>query len=151
MIAERIELFAAQGQNGVFFGGQTGGDQTGDQGQRHTDAHQNHAADGRQRGDVADLGQMGDDGVDGDAQQHRQTNAGNAGGKAHDEGLGIEDAGNILLAGADGTQDADLFGALQHRDIGDDTDHNGGNHQRDGHKAHRRAAGFGEYKLYSFM
>ena len=45
-----------------------------------------------------------------------------------------------MLGGTDGAQNADLLAALQHADIGDDTDHDGGHHQRDGHKGHQHIA-----------
>ena len=47
---------------------------------------------------------------------------------------------DVLLAGADGAQDADLLGALQHRDISDDPDHDAGDDQRYADKGHQYIA-----------
>ena len=45
-----------------------------------------------------------------------------------------------MLGSTNGTQNADLLAALQHTDIGDDADHDGGDHQRDGYKGHQYVA-----------
>ena len=81
-----------------------------------------------------------DEHVAGDQQNQAQAHAHAAGAQTDDEGLGVEYLRDVALGCADGTQDADLLAALQHADIGDDADHDGGHHQRDGHKGHQHVA-----------
>ena len=81
-----------------------------------------------------------DEHVAGDQQNQAQAHAHTAGAQTDDEGLGVEYLRDVALGRADGTQDADLLAALQHADIGDDADHDGGHHQRDGHKGHQHVA-----------
>ena len=67
--------------------------------------------------------------VDREEQQPRHNDADHTGQHADDEGLGVEDGGNVPLRSADGAQDTDLLGALQNGDVSDDTDHDRGDYQ----------------------
>jgi len=81
-----------------------------------------------------------DEHITGDEQQQAEHYAHHAGAQADDKGLGIEHLRDVVLGSTDGTQDSNLLAALQHADIGDDADHDGGHHQRDGHKSHQHIA-----------
>lgn len=63
-------LLCAQRTHRILFGSASGGDDPGEQGQRHADENQNQ---GRPRGEIsverADAGEMVQDHIDGDAQQ----------------------------------------------------------------------------------
>ena len=83
---------------------------------------------------------MVDEHIAGDEQQQAEHHAHHAGTQADDKGLGVEHLRDVVLGGTDGAQNADLLAALQHADIGDDADHDGGHHQRDRHKGHQHIA-----------
>jgi hypothetical protein len=53
------------------------------------------------------------------------------------EGLGVEDLGNIAFRRADGPEYAYLLCALKHGDIGYNSDHNAGHHQRHAHEGYQ--------------
>ena len=67
-------------------------------------------------------------GVYGDAQEYGRQYAYEPSAQAHNESFGIEHTGDILFRSADGAQNADLLGALEHAYIGDDSDHDAGNY-----------------------
>ena len=80
------------------------------------------------------------DEVDGNQQDQRTQDAHYAGSEALNERFGVEYARDVLLARADGAQDADLFRALEHGDVGDDADHDRRHDEGDGHKADEHIA-----------
>ena len=136
----QLRLLASQRFHRVFPAGGAGGDEAGQEREEHADGHQDDGGLPRQRGHVRHVEQRVDDGVGGYAGQHGQADADDAGREAHDDGLGVEHAADVALAGADGAQDADLLLAFQHRNVGDDADHDGRHHQRDGHERHQHVA-----------
>ena len=83
---------------------------------------------------------MVDQGVARNQNQQRQADADEASRQADDKGLGVEYLGNISFGRANGPENSDLLLPLQHADIGDNADHDGGYHQRDRHKGDQHIA-----------
>ena len=67
--------------------------------------------------------------VDRKGQQPRNHDAQHAREHAEDAGLSVEYAGDVLLPRAQRLEYADFLGALEHRGVGDDADHNQAHHQ----------------------
>ena len=78
--------------------------------------------------------------IGGDQQQFGDQNAHQTGSQTHNEGLCIEHTADIPLGCTHGTENTDLLGSLQNGNVGDDADHNGGNHQRNAHKGNEDIA-----------
>ena len=135
-----MELLCTKGDDGILTGGDAAGDQAGDEGQEHGERHEDQPGERGKGGDIRDTGQAAEDQVRDDGQEQGHQDADDAGGEAHDERLGVKDPGHIPAGGADGPQDADLLGALQHADVGDDPDHNGGNDKGDADKGNEHIA-----------
>ena len=81
-----------------------------------------------------------DDLVDGEDQKPCDAHADQTRAKADDKGLGVEDLGDVALAGTDGPEHADLLGPLHDGDIGDNADHDGGDDQGNGHEGDQNIA-----------
>ena len=73
----------------------------------------------------------------GNAKQDGDGDTDQPGAKTDDHGFRIEHAGNVPFGSADGAKNADFFGAFQNGDIGDNADHDGGNHKRNGNKGNQ--------------
>ena len=78
--------------------------------------------------------------VSGNQNQQRQPDADKAGGQSDDEGLGIEYLRNVSFGGTHCAEDADFLLPLQNTDIGDYTDHNGGNDEGNGDEGNQHIA-----------
>lgn len=80
---------------------------------------------------------MVDDGVSGDEQDECGDDANDASQGTGDECFGIEDFGDVVLAGTECSENADFFSSFQNGDVGDNTDHDGGYDQGDGDKGNQ--------------
>ena len=76
----------------------------------------------------------GDDESGEEAKQFREQQPKNTGDKPLDDGFCAKNANDVLFGSTNGAKNADFFGALQNGDVGDDTNHDGANNERDGHK-----------------
>ena len=130
-----VWLLTPQSDHGVALRGKSCGEEACNKGQQHADANKDEGGSHREdRVEVRDPRQGTQNDVDDQDKDECNTNADHARGKADGDRFRIEDARYVALRGTDGTQNADLLGALQDRDIGDDADHDRGNHERDRHK-----------------
>ena len=73
-------------------------------------------------------------GINRERQGNRRQHTNEAGQEAHNHRLRVKHPLNIALAGANRSQNTDLFAAFQNRNKGDDSDHDRGHHQRNRHK-----------------
>ncbi len=137
----RNSLLRAQRFDRVALCGAAGGDQAAQHGKQSGQNDQDQRGLRRQRGYHVHIARdVVDEHIAGDEQQQAEHHAHHAGTQADDKGLGVEHLRDVVLGGTDGAQNADLLAALQHADIGDDADHDGGHHQRDRHKGHQHIA-----------
>ena len=133
-----MRLFRAQRRNGIASCRALGGQPAAEHGEQGAQNNQHKAGKGRKRGaDILLPCQGMEDGVSGKEQQQRHPDADHARQQSDDKGFCVENLRDIALGRADGTQNSDLLSPLHDADVGDNADHDGRNHQRDGHKGHQ--------------
>ena len=108
-------------------------DETAEQSQNDAKAYKNECGFGIERGADADVSNEAvENSVDDGDENVADADAKEPGQQADNEGLGIEDAGDIVFAGANGAEDADFFFTFVDGNVSNDANHEGTDDERDG-------------------
>ena len=119
MVACYLELFRSQSNYGILACGEHGGKQTCYHGKRYAYKDEQISVPRQERVELRNVRKCMDDNVDGYTENYGYQNSDNTRGKSHDEGLGVEYSGDILLGCTDGSENTDLLGSFKNGDIGD--------------------------------
>jgi hypothetical protein len=131
-------LICAQSGYGITFGCLAGGNQSAQKRQEDTEKNQDYRVAHRQVCiDIIGFCKIMYHHISRNQEDQSQQDSHQTGTKADDDGFSVKHLGDVPLGGADGPENTDFFFSLQHADISDDADHDGGYDQGDGHKGNQ--------------